>query len=100
MSLSTTLVLGVPNLLVGNVFHAKNEVCLLEVLIIRLFIQTLSIYAIVNKYRSCKVIRKDVSPLGGTTFNKTENKYFTTDAIKRRLRKCLVYYFITIIKAT
>ena len=37
------LFLGVPNLLVGDVYHVKNEGCLLEVFIMRLFKQTLSI---------------------------------------------------------
>ena len=37
--------LGVPNLLVGSFYHVKNEGCLLDVLIMRLFNQTLSIYA-------------------------------------------------------
>ena len=32
--------LGVPNLLVGSVYHAKNEGCLLEVFIMRLFNRT------------------------------------------------------------
>ena len=38
-------ILGVPNLLVGSVYHVKNEGCLLKVLIVRLFNQTLSIYS-------------------------------------------------------
>ena len=38
------LLLGVPNLLVGDVYHDKNESCLLEVSIMRLFNQTLSIH--------------------------------------------------------
>ena len=36
-------ILGVPNLLVGDVYHVKNEGCLLEVFIVTLFNQTLSI---------------------------------------------------------
>ena len=38
------LLLGIPNLLVGDVYHVKNEGCLLEVFILRLFNRTLSIY--------------------------------------------------------
>ena len=37
------MLLGVPNLLVGNVYHVKNESHLLEVFIMRLFNRTLSI---------------------------------------------------------
>ena len=37
------LLLSVPNLLVGDVYHVKNEGCLLEVFIMRLFNQTLCI---------------------------------------------------------
>ena len=39
------LFLDLPNLLVGDVYHIKNEVCVLEVFIMRLFNQTLSIHA-------------------------------------------------------
>ena len=39
------LLLGVPSLLVGSVYHVKNEGCLFEVFIMRLFNQTLSIYS-------------------------------------------------------
>ena len=38
------MLLGVPNLLVGVVYYVKNEGCLLEVFIMRLFNQTLSMY--------------------------------------------------------
>ena len=40
------LILGIPNLLVGGVYHVKNEGCLLEVFIMRLLNRTLSIYQI------------------------------------------------------
>ena len=40
------LLLGIPNLLVGSIYHVKNEDCLLEVFIVRLFNQTLSTYSI------------------------------------------------------
>ena len=36
------LFLDVPNLIVGNVYHVKNEGCLLEDFIMRLFNRTLS----------------------------------------------------------
>ena len=36
------LLLGIPKLLLGSV-HVKNEVCLLEVFIVKLFNRTLSI---------------------------------------------------------
>ena len=42
------LFLGVPNLLVWDVYHAKNEGCLLEVFIMRLLNRTLSIYHIMK----------------------------------------------------
>ena len=35
--------LGFPNLLVGSIYHVKNEGCLLEVFIMMLFNQTLSL---------------------------------------------------------
>ena len=38
------LLLGVPTLLVGNVYHVKNGGCLLEVFIMRLFNPALSIH--------------------------------------------------------
>ena len=38
------LFLGVPNLLMGTFYRVKNGGCLLEVFIMRLFNQTLSIY--------------------------------------------------------
>ena len=38
------LLLGFPNLLVRNIYHVKNEGCLLEVFIMRLFNRTLSMY--------------------------------------------------------
>ena len=37
--------LGVPNLLVGSVYNAKNEGYLLEVFMMRYFDQTLSMYS-------------------------------------------------------
>ena len=37
--------LGVPNLLVGSIYHAKNEGYLLEVFMMRYFDQTLSMYS-------------------------------------------------------
>ena len=39
------LFLDVPNLLVGDVYHVKNDGCVLEVFIKRLFNRALSIYA-------------------------------------------------------
>ena len=42
------LLLGVPNLLVVGVYYVKNEGCILEVFIMRLFNQTLSIHAHIN----------------------------------------------------
>ena len=45
ISVNFTQFLDVPNLLVGDVYHVKNEGCLFEVFIMRLFNQTLSIYA-------------------------------------------------------
>ena len=38
------LFLGIPNLLVGDIYHVKNEGCLLEVFIMMLFNRTLSKY--------------------------------------------------------
>ena len=40
------LLLGVPNLLVGNVYHVKNEGCILEVFIMRLFNLTVYVFRI------------------------------------------------------
>ena len=44
MFLFSLLWLGVPNLLVGDVYHVKNGGCLLEVFIMRLFNPALSIH--------------------------------------------------------